>query len=467
MRGSTFVVLSMLMLWWKPGVSAQEPLGASLLRTEDAGFSAVEALLTLRCIECHGPEKQKGGLRLDTESDARRGGDSGNPAVLENLESSELYARLISEDPGLRMPKGRGALPPKQIEAVRRWLVAGANWPEGLVIGPPEVVKGLPDWALALSSAGERYALLGRALLVAMFLLLIGERWRARGRPGLERIRYFYPAIIFAALAAGFYLLFLSEIRKRESIQLHVRELQGLGRGDDLSKLPGEPPRSYRPTAPPRLSGTWYRGNDERGNDGLFNGGFYCTTVFDLALQDQEGKQVEWGKATEGELLLTFDLRRAPSATPKLYEQQRMESVTLTDALPAVPLTDSNQLFRIKTIEAGEHWRFEVPVPAATGAEDEVSSVLYLYNSKGEVGSTLSSPHYAVGYDLRWKNGVLTADSEVWMGVIYLTGNIFIAPEGKIMLNEWFDARPMPFIEGQNTDDPEALGLPEHLGADE
>src|SRR5262245_42992322 len=37
----------------------------------------IRTLFAERCYECHGPEKQEGGLRLDRRDEALRGGDNG------------------------------------------------------------------------------------------------------------------------------------------------------------------------------------------------------------------------------------------------------------------------------------------------------------------------------------------------------------------------------------------------------
>jgi hypothetical protein len=42
----------------------------------------VRPILTEHCFKCHGPEKKKGGLRLDERAAMIGGGDSGEPAVV-------------------------------------------------------------------------------------------------------------------------------------------------------------------------------------------------------------------------------------------------------------------------------------------------------------------------------------------------------------------------------------------------
>ena len=37
----------------------------------------VKPVLARHCVSCHGPDKQRGGLRLDTAAAARQGGNAG------------------------------------------------------------------------------------------------------------------------------------------------------------------------------------------------------------------------------------------------------------------------------------------------------------------------------------------------------------------------------------------------------
>jgi mono/diheme cytochrome c family protein len=39
----------------------------------------VQPIFAAKCYDCHGPAKQKGGVRRDAASDPERGGDSGDP----------------------------------------------------------------------------------------------------------------------------------------------------------------------------------------------------------------------------------------------------------------------------------------------------------------------------------------------------------------------------------------------------
>ncbi len=83
------------------------------------------------CIECHGPEKQRGKLRLDSRAAALAGGESGPAFVAGSADKSELLRRIS-------LPAGAdGAMPPRgerlsaaQIQTLRNWISQGAEWSE-------------------------------------------------------------------------------------------------------------------------------------------------------------------------------------------------------------------------------------------------------------------------------------------------------------------------------------------------
>src|SRR6185369_12484771 len=53
-------------------------LNQSMVAGEFESFEKnIKPLLQERCVKCHGPEKQKGGLRLDSRAELLRGGDDG------------------------------------------------------------------------------------------------------------------------------------------------------------------------------------------------------------------------------------------------------------------------------------------------------------------------------------------------------------------------------------------------------
>ncbi len=91
----------------------------------------VRPILETRCYACHGPEKQRAGLRLDKKAAALRGGSDGIPAIRPgHAAESELVRRVASVDPEERMPSRGDRLTPDEVGILRAWIDRGATWPE-------------------------------------------------------------------------------------------------------------------------------------------------------------------------------------------------------------------------------------------------------------------------------------------------------------------------------------------------
>ena len=85
------------------------------------------------CFACHGPDesKNKGKLRLDTLEAARKGGKSGDPAIVPGKpEQSAVLKRLQTTDPDDHMPPAEfhKVLTAAQVDTVRRWIAEGAEY---------------------------------------------------------------------------------------------------------------------------------------------------------------------------------------------------------------------------------------------------------------------------------------------------------------------------------------------------
>src|SRR4051812_12749089 len=83
------------------------------------------------CLKCHGPEKQKGGLRLDLKSAALEGGDNFAPSIVPGESADSPLIRFVSGiDPDLKMPPQGEPLSPEQVGLLRAWIDRGAEWPD-------------------------------------------------------------------------------------------------------------------------------------------------------------------------------------------------------------------------------------------------------------------------------------------------------------------------------------------------
>lgn len=103
--------------------------GSTVIRADDASlFNDVQRILSTKCFSCHGPEIQESGLRLDTESAARAGGDRGPALVPGDADASLLTTAVTFRDPDLQMPP-KQKLTDREIDILTLWVEGGAAWP--------------------------------------------------------------------------------------------------------------------------------------------------------------------------------------------------------------------------------------------------------------------------------------------------------------------------------------------------
>ena len=86
----------------------------------------IRPLLIEHCLECHGPEKQEGGLNLATRESLLKGGDSG-AALVPGKPKESLLVEAVEYLSEPKMPPS-GKLPAEKIELLRRWVESGAAW---------------------------------------------------------------------------------------------------------------------------------------------------------------------------------------------------------------------------------------------------------------------------------------------------------------------------------------------------
>ncbi len=123
------MVLLSLLVWpagWSAAVVAKEP--ASQRPQSEFFEKRIRPLLAEKCWDCHGPDTQESGLRLDARQQMMRGGHSGKPIVVpSDPTASELLKRVTA--------KGDAQMPPddplttSEIKVLKRWIADGAPWP--------------------------------------------------------------------------------------------------------------------------------------------------------------------------------------------------------------------------------------------------------------------------------------------------------------------------------------------------
>jgi len=91
----------------------------------------VKPLFQEHCLDCHGPEKQRGALRLDARALAFKGGDELGPAILPGKSHESPLFRLVSGvDADAKMPPKGPGLTPAEVAVLKQWIDEGAIWPE-------------------------------------------------------------------------------------------------------------------------------------------------------------------------------------------------------------------------------------------------------------------------------------------------------------------------------------------------
>ena len=88
----------------------------------------IQPIFAARCIACHGEDKHKKNLRLDSYQALMRGGKDGPVIQTGNTQGSDLFRRITlpaSHDDF--MPKGKQPLTADQVKTIELWIRAGAS----------------------------------------------------------------------------------------------------------------------------------------------------------------------------------------------------------------------------------------------------------------------------------------------------------------------------------------------------
>jgi len=120
-------------------VPATRPVPADGAETKPVDFDRdVKPIFAKHCLSCHGPDKQRGDLRLDRRVDALRGGDSGKPFTSGKAAESLLVHRVIATD-DTRMPPKGASLAAAEVAILKSWIDQGAKWPDdGISVNPAD-----------------------------------------------------------------------------------------------------------------------------------------------------------------------------------------------------------------------------------------------------------------------------------------------------------------------------------------
>ena len=150
----------------------------------------IKPLLAKHCTSCHGAEKQKSGLRLDSAAAATKGGDNG-PAIEPGKSAESLLIQAVTGAEGVAAmpPKGQPRMSPDEITLLKSWIDQGAKAPvEDAAAGP---VKGANHWAFRPVVRPELPAVVNQAWVrnpIDTFVLARLEKQSLHPSPEADRV---------------------------------------------------------------------------------------------------------------------------------------------------------------------------------------------------------------------------------------------------------------------------------------
>ena len=136
------------LLWLTLGLSVSAAGSSAETPAKIDFVDDVQPLLRENCLDCHGPSKQKAGLRFDRRSSVMKA--FSRRVVPGSSANSMVYHRLLGDEYGPQMPP-KGGLHADQIAIVKRWIEQGADWPDSLA--NEEELPPVDPQALALIDA--------------------------------------------------------------------------------------------------------------------------------------------------------------------------------------------------------------------------------------------------------------------------------------------------------------------------
>jgi uncharacterized membrane protein len=109
--------------------------------------SRVAPIFEDKCVQCHGPQKKKGKLRLDAFDYVMQGGKDGSVVRPGDPKNSELYRRVtLPRDNKDAMPaEGKPGLTASELKVIEFWIISGAteniSAKRAKAAAPPEPMK--------------------------------------------------------------------------------------------------------------------------------------------------------------------------------------------------------------------------------------------------------------------------------------------------------------------------------------
>jgi uncharacterized membrane protein len=123
----------------------EETSAASALRVDPNTFygARIHPIFAAHCISCHGADKHRANLRLDSYRALMKGGEDGPVIRTGSVQNSDLFRRIaLPAGHDDFMPKGKPPLTADELKTIELWIGAGAS--ETLAFN---AIKGAPSGA--------------------------------------------------------------------------------------------------------------------------------------------------------------------------------------------------------------------------------------------------------------------------------------------------------------------------------
>src|SRR4051812_49944933 len=98
--------------------------GCAQTTSADLFESKIRPLFISRCSSCHGDQVQMGGLRLTSKDSVHASG-----VIVPGDPAASRLIQAVRQTGKIKMPPN-GKLEDRELEALERWVAAGAFWPE-------------------------------------------------------------------------------------------------------------------------------------------------------------------------------------------------------------------------------------------------------------------------------------------------------------------------------------------------
>jgi mono/diheme cytochrome c family protein len=152
-------------------------LGMGTVQAEASAFPHsfyvrhIHPIFDANCVVCHGGQKVKGHLRLDTYDRVMRGGEDGAVIIAGKPERSILLERItLPPDHKKFMPsEGKPPLKPEEIAWIGAWILQGAS-PEmqslaGIYVHEDEALPQVPDYSGMMAEMAQTARVAGVTLV--------------------------------------------------------------------------------------------------------------------------------------------------------------------------------------------------------------------------------------------------------------------------------------------------------------